>query len=152
MYDFPCVHIVIESLFLLGAASPQAVKKLLALSETSKARPKAILPSTPSPLSKGHVPHSSNASAHQGQHHHHSLTNSVDLTAESSSVTSLPSTRKAQANNSGKKRGQTIRRNYSSLIYAHILFYATFRLSYYGDIMKTVKAYIDVNVISFDGT
>lgn len=84
-----------------GAASPQAVKKLLALSETSKARPKAILPSTPSPLSKGHVPHSSNASAHQGQHHHHSLTNSVDLTAESSSVTSLPSTRKAQANNSG---------------------------------------------------
>merc|ERR1711963_1309524 len=84
-----------------GAAGPQAVKKLLALSETSKARPKAILPSTPSPLSKGHVPHSSNASAHQGQNHHHSLTNSVDLTAESSSVTSLPSTRKAQANNSG---------------------------------------------------
>ena len=106
LYDFPCAHIVIESLFLLGAASPQAVKKLLALSETSKARPKAILPSTPSPLSKGHVPHSSNASAHQGQHHHHSLTNSVDLTAESSSVTSLPSTRKAQANNSGKKEAK----------------------------------------------
>ena len=84
--------------FKLGAASPQAMKKLLALSETSKTRPKAM-PSTPSPLSKGHV--HGNGSNHPAVHHHHSLTNSVDLTAESSSVTSLPSTRKTQTNNSG---------------------------------------------------
>merc|ERR1719219_2587408 len=104
-----------------GAASPQAVKKLLALSETSKTRPKAM-PSTPSPLSKGHghagggvsggggsgnnsstaaPTTSSSTTTHHQAHHHHSLTNSVDLTAESSSVTSLPSTRKTQTNNSG---------------------------------------------------
>ena len=81
--------------FKLGAASPQAVKKLLALSETSKTRPKTM-PSTPSPLSKGH-----GGTHHHAHQHHHSLTNSVDLTAESSSVTSLPSTRKTQTNNSG---------------------------------------------------
>ena len=116
----------------LGAASPQAVKKLLALSETSKTRPKAM-PSTPSPLSKGGHGHaggsiggggsgsgtssstaapttssstsSTNHHHHQAHHHHHSLTNSVDLTAESSSVTSLPSTRKTQTNSNNNNSG-----------------------------------------------
>ena len=116
----------------LGAASPQAVKKLLALSETSKTRPKAM-PSTPSPLSKGGHGHaggsiggggsgsgtgsstaapttssSTSSTNHhhlQAHHHHHSLTNSVDLTAESSSVTSLPSTRKTQTNSNNNNSG-----------------------------------------------
>ena len=119
------LYVLIQKVFKLGAASPQAVKKLLALSETSKTRPKAM-PSTPSPLSKGHghagggvsggggsgnnsstaaPTTSSSTTTHHQAHHHHSLTNSVDLTAESSSVTSLPSTRKTQTNNSGINYG-----------------------------------------------
>ena len=119
------LYVLIQKVFKLGAASPQAVKKLLALSETSKTRPKAM-PSTPSPLSKGHghagggvsggggsgnnsstaaPTTSSSTTTHHQAHHHHSLTNSVDLTAESSSVTSLPSTRKTQTNSNNNNSG-----------------------------------------------
>merc|ERR1719219_849959 len=70
-----------------GAASPQAVKKLLALSEApSKARPK----SSPPPIHRSKVPAGSVGGA--------SKTLAVDLTAESSSVTSLPAPRKGNHN------------------------------------------------------
>ena len=121
--------------FTLGAASPHAVKKLLALSEQGKTRPKlspSAVANTPSlqqgnlsncsPISlrKGHggVHHlNSNAMSQTGQHSNASSSNGgqtsvmgsvaeladtvtlpVDLTAESSSVSSL--SRKIQ--NGGK--------------------------------------------------
>ena len=104
----------------LGAASPQAVKKLLALSEhpSGKARPK----SSPPPIHRNNKINSNSSttsvsggvSATTGNHHnngvsgHHGKSSlaCVDLTAESSSVTSLPSARKGSNNgnhNSGKK-------------------------------------------------
>jgi len=75
-----------------GAASPQAVKKLLALSEpmsgSTKARPK----SSPPPVHRNKL-----GAGLVGA----TKTLAVDLTAESSSVTSLPTTRKGNNHNSG---------------------------------------------------
>lgn len=72
-----------------GAASPQAVKKLLALSEpmsgSSKARPK----SSPPPVHRNKL-----GAGLVGA----TKTLAVDLTAESSSVTSLPTARKGNHN------------------------------------------------------
>merc|ERR1739838_522224 len=69
-----------------GAASPQAVKKLLALSEptSSKARPK----SSPPPIHRNKIGGLVGATKALA----------VDLTAESSSVTSLPAARKGNHN------------------------------------------------------
>lgn len=92
-----------------GAASPHAVKKLLSLSEQSRPRPKSGLgsshPAHPSPMS-GRKPvnqggANSNGGGGGGGHFvAPGQTSPVDLTAESSSVTSLPVMRKPHHNGS----------------------------------------------------
>ncbi|XP_059092785.1 rap guanine nucleotide exchange factor 2-like isoform X1 [Tigriopus californicus] len=76
-----------------GSASPQAVKKLLALSEQSRTRPKSHM-GVPSPMAS-RKPGASQGPLSGTQHFGSSSQNPVDLTAESSSVTSLPVLRKA---------------------------------------------------------
>lgn len=95
-----------------GAASPHAVKKLLSLSEQSKTRPKSALghhshsPATPLSGRKGgssSLVGAGSSSGNNGGGQQHSPSSAqgpngdvcaVDLTAESSSVTSLPVMRK----------------------------------------------------------
>ncbi|XP_014252109.1 rap guanine nucleotide exchange factor 2 isoform X4 [Cimex lectularius] len=76
-----------------GSASPQAVRKLLSLAEQSKTRPRQ----SPGAVRRGGGPQPRGAS-HERSHsdtpplpayHHTALLSSVDLNAESSSVTSL---------------------------------------------------------------
>ena len=126
----------------VGAASPQAVKKLLALSEQSRTRPKGcpgpghlhnhlLHSASPSPMAgrKDRGPntpvcyHNSNGTGSNNNNNNNNNTTlpvtcsvtglaspsgekmalPVDLTAESSSVTSLPSIRKANHKNTGLK-------------------------------------------------
>lgn len=71
-----------------GAASPQAVRKLLALSETAKTRPHQPhqrAPLGPSPA----APRRDHPAAHERSHSDTPTPLPVDLSAESSSVTSL---------------------------------------------------------------
>ena len=86
--------VVIRLNAFLGAASPQAVKKLLALSEPSKvSRPSALAPAASAPKSPQPIHRKSNKTLAV-----------VDLTAESSSVTSLPTRKGAQSGNEREYR------------------------------------------------
>lgn len=85
-----------------GAASPQAVKKLLSLSEATKPRHKQFQPQ----LQQHHQPQHQPQQQQQQQHSHVLSPPPVEpvpvnLTSESSSVTSRPKVRKVQQNSVG---------------------------------------------------
>jgi hypothetical protein len=110
-YDLASQSFVQFRFAILGAASPQAVKKLLSLSEQSKTRPKQLISANSTnsssplvarkpekiPVLPGAIPRVGSSPAgpvvvsnHSpvSQSSHDSSCSAVDLTAESSSVTS----------------------------------------------------------------
>lgn len=88
-----CERILYFAIFHAGSASPQNVRKLMSLSEQSKIRPRsrpapAGLMRPPAPLNPSHERSYSDTTGSHADFYSPALL-SVDLSAESSSVTSL---------------------------------------------------------------